>query len=131
MSLDTLSALALSKELTKETKVWKEGMADWAPAGTLPEFADIFPKGPPPIAKPSLAVEWYIGVPGKDPTPFTIETLAAMADEGELTKETKVWKEGMENWAAAGTLPELDGIFPQKKGPPPLPKTNGPPPLSP
>jgi hypothetical protein len=131
MSLDTLSALALSKELTKETKVWKDGMADWAPVGTLPELAGIFPKGPPPIAKPLLAVEWYIGVPGKDPKPFTIDALAAMAAKGELTKETKVWKESMENWSAAGTLPELDGIFPQKKGPPPLPKTNGPPPLSP
>jgi hypothetical protein len=131
MSLDTLSALALSKDLTKETKVWKEGMVDWAPAGTLPELADIFSKGPPPIAEVSLAVEWHIGVPGKDSTPFTIEALAAMAVEGKLTKETRVWKEGMVDWAPAGTLPELDSLFPQKKGPPPLSKTNGPPPLSP
>jgi hypothetical protein len=120
MSFDTLSTFALSGELTKATKVWKKGMADWAPAGTLPELADMFPKGPPPLVKPPLPVEWYIGIPGKTQTPFTIEAFTAMAANGELTKETKVWKEGMADWALAGTLPELDGIFPQKKGPPPL-----------
>jgi hypothetical protein len=120
VSFDTLSSLALSRELTKETKVWKDGMADWAPAGILPEFAHIFREGPPPLVKPSPSVEWYIGVPGKDQTPFTIEALAAMAAKGELTKETRVWKKDMEDWSAAGTLSELDGIFPRKKGPPPL-----------
>jgi hypothetical protein len=120
MSLDALSGLALSKEMTKETKVWKNGMADWAPAGTLPEFANIFPKGPPPLVKTSPAVEWHIGVAGKDLMPFTIEDIAVMVAAGELTKETKVWKDGMKDWAEAGTLPELDGVFPKKKGPPPL-----------
>jgi hypothetical protein len=29
----------------------------------------------------------------------------------ELSKDTLVWKEGMNNWLAAGTIPELSGLF--------------------
>jgi len=36
-----------------DTLVWKEGMANWAPAGTLPEFAKPTPGNAPPPPLPS------------------------------------------------------------------------------
>ena len=39
--------------------------------------------------------------------------------KGKITKETLVWKEGMENWIAASQLSELNDLF--QKEPPPIP----------
>ena len=43
--------------LTRDSLVWKEGMANWAPAGTVAELAQLFPAAPPPVpgAPPPLA----------------------------------------------------------------------------
>jgi hypothetical protein len=38
--------------LKKETLVWKNGMAAWAQAGTVPELADLFNTLPPPLPPP-------------------------------------------------------------------------------
>ncbi len=47
---DELLPLANAGEITPQTNIWKEGMANWAPAGTvLPQlFADV-PSSPPAI----------------------------------------------------------------------------------
>ncbi|MCE2653413.1 MAG: DUF4339 domain-containing protein [Planctomycetaceae bacterium] len=42
-----------------------------------------------------------------------------MAQTGRLTRESLVWKQGMANWAAAGTVGELGGVL--GGVPPPLP----------
>lgn len=39
-------------QVTKESMVWKEGMAAWAAAGTTPELASIFGSTPPPVPPP-------------------------------------------------------------------------------
>ncbi len=48
-----------------------------------------------------------------------------------ITRDTMVWKEGMENWQKAGEVNELSGIF--AAVPPPLPKQEAPvpPPIMP
>jgi membrane protease subunit (stomatin/prohibitin family) len=38
-----------SGQLTRETLVWKEGMAQWTPAGDVPELSSLFSSVPPPI----------------------------------------------------------------------------------
>ena len=35
--------------LTRETLVWKQGMASWTPAGQVPEVAQLFAAMPPPL----------------------------------------------------------------------------------
>ena len=50
---------------------------------------------------------YYIHVNGLQKGPFTIEQLSA---EG-ITPDTMVWRAGMQQWAAASTLPELYVIF--------------------
>jgi uncharacterized membrane protein len=46
-----LEAWIANGTLSPDTLVWKEGMAEWAAARTLPEFASVTPRisGPPPI----------------------------------------------------------------------------------
>lgn len=44
-----LQQMAMSGQLTRETLVWKQGMATWAAAGSLPELATIFGAVPPPM----------------------------------------------------------------------------------
>lgn len=39
-------------QMDRNTLVWREGMADWAPASTLPELASLFMTPPPPPAPP-------------------------------------------------------------------------------
>lgn len=71
---------------------------------------------PPP---PPPAASYYVAVNGQQTGPFDTNTLRQKAASGELTKESMVWKNGMAAWAAAGSVSELQTLFPQ--GPPPLP----------
>jgi len=40
---------------------------------------------------------------------------------GEFTKQTFVWKQGMENWIEAGKVQELNSLFDTNLEPPPTP----------
>jgi hypothetical protein len=51
-SLDELKQLAREEKLTKDSLIWKEGMAAWATAGTVAEFASFFSAVPPPLSPP-------------------------------------------------------------------------------
>ncbi|MCW5907409.1 MAG: WG repeat-containing protein [Chitinophagales bacterium] len=51
--------------------------------------------------------------------PFTLEQIAERITNGEIRKDTLVWKEGMSEWQHAVTFNELSNLFAVK--PPPLP----------
>jgi membrane protease subunit (stomatin/prohibitin family) len=36
-------------QLTPSTLVWRNGMAEWTAASAVPEIAQLFPQGPPPL----------------------------------------------------------------------------------
>ena len=77
---------------------------------------------PPPIPN----VQYHISVNGSQAGPFNIQQLAQMAQGGQLTPQTYVWKQGMPNWEFAGNMPELATLFaPPAPGsmPPPPPPT--------
>lgn len=40
---------AASGELTRETLAWRHGLAQWTPAGDIPELTKFFPGVPPPL----------------------------------------------------------------------------------
>ena len=71
---------------------------------------------PPPIPQ---AAAFFVAINGQQQGPFDVGTLAAKAREGSVTRTTLVWKQGMANWAAAGVVGELGGVF--GSVPPPLP----------
>ncbi|MEK6235686.1 MAG: SPFH domain-containing protein [Planctomycetales bacterium] len=47
--VNALSQQAASGTFTADSLVWKQGMAQWSPAGQTPELAGLFAQGPPPI----------------------------------------------------------------------------------
>lgn len=46
VDLTTLAGLAEEGVVTPDTLVWRPGLPDWAPAGDLPELADVLRQGP-------------------------------------------------------------------------------------
>ena len=62
---------------------------------------------PPPI--PTVA--YHVAVNGQATGPFDATTLAQMVASGQLTANSLVWKNGMAQWAKAGTVDELKNLF--------------------
>ena len=72
---------------------------------------------PPPIP----TVEYHVAVNGQATGPFDLSVLAQMATAGQLTTDSLVWKNGMAQWAKAGTVDELKNLFTNAMPPiPPL-----------
>lgn len=71
---------------------------------------------PPPI--PQLAA-FFVAVNGQQAGPFDVNALAAKVRAGEVSRDTLIWKQGMANWSAAGSVPEAASMF--AVVPPPLP----------
>lgn len=74
---------------------------------------------PPPMPN----VMYHISVNGSQAGPFNMQQLAQMAQSGQLTQQTYVWKQGMANWEHAGNVAELAALFA-----PPVPGSVPPPP---
>ncbi len=70
---------------------------------------------PPPIPN----VQYYILVNGQQSGPFGMQQLQQLAQTGQLTKETYVWKQGMVQWELAGNTQELCSLFAPSCPPPP------------
>ena len=62
---------------------------------------------PPPIP----AVAYHVAVNGQATGPFDLSVLTQMAAAGQLTADSLVWKNGMAQWAKAGTVDELKNLF--------------------
>lgn len=62
---------------------------------------------PPPIPN----VQYHVCVNGAPTGPFNMQQLHQMAQVGQLTRRTYVWKQGMANWEFAGDVQELDFLF--------------------
>jgi hypothetical protein len=73
------------------------------------------------------AQQWFFGVNGQNVGPLTIEVAKQFVSMGQIKADTLCWTNGMGAWTAAGTVPQLAGLF-GGGGPPPLPG-GGPPPM--
>lgn len=62
---------------------------------------------PPPI--PNVA--YHLAVNGQATGPYDLNMLRQMATAGQLNADSLVWKNGMSEWAKAGTIDELKSIF--------------------
>ena len=80
------------------------------------------PAAPPP---PPLQKTFHAVINNQQAGPFDAQTLAQYARQGALTSSTLVWSAGMPGWSAAGSVPELAGLFAQV--PPPVPPPMPPP----
>ncbi|HMV42822.1 MAG TPA: SPFH domain-containing protein [Leptospiraceae bacterium] len=71
---------------------------------------------PPPIPG---AVAYFVAVNGQQQGPFNLDQLKTAISNGQITRDSLVWKNGMANWVKAGDNPETSGLF--GSVPPPLP----------
>ena len=78
---------------------------------------------PPPMPQ----VQYYVNINGQNVGPCGMQQLQQMAQNGQLTKTTYVWKNGMANWELAGNVTELAVCF--GSVPPPMPPVPPAPPI--
>lgn len=71
-----------------------------------------------PSVPPTIS-SYFVAVNDKPMGPFSISELYTMSTLGELLKDSLVWKQGMSEWASAGSVQELDSLFKNSK--PPIP----------
>jgi membrane protease subunit (stomatin/prohibitin family) len=71
---------------------------------------------PPPLPQ---SVSYFVAKDGQQTGPFDMNALSNMAKEGSFTKESLVWKQGMDGWKASSEVSELAKVF--GAVPPPLP----------
>lgn len=76
---------------------------------------------PPPLP---AQVAYFAAIGGQQVGPLGMDALRQRAAQGEVSRETLVWAQGMANWTAAGQVPELAGLFtaPPPMPPPPMPQ---------
>lgn len=76
---------------------------------------------PPPVPN----VQYHISVNGAQAGPFNMPQLQQMAQSGQLTPQTYVWKPGMAGWEFACNVPEVASLFAAPGTPPPPPPAPG------
>lgn len=79
-------------------------------AGSPSASGTVPPPVPGPPAIPQSPV-FFVAVDGKAQGPFDVATLRAHVAERSLTLGTLVWRQGMTQWAPAGTVAELAALF--------------------
>ncbi len=72
---------------------------------------------PPPVPG---AGGFHVVAGGRQTGPYDLAALGAQAAQGQLTRESLVWRAGMAQWAKAGEQAELAALF--ANVPPPLPQ---------
>jgi hypothetical protein len=65
----------------------------------------------PGTVPPIPTVAYHVAVNGQAAGPFGISVLTQMATAGQFTADSLVWKNGMPQWAKAGTVDELKNLF--------------------
>lgn len=86
----------------------------------LNAFASKSTMGAPAMGAPAMGtpqmgaepnVQYMVGVNGQQAGPFNWQQLKQLAQQGQLTAQSYVWKQGMPQWALAGQVAELQPIF--------------------
>jgi len=70
---------------------------------------------------PPPQIQYSVSVNGQTAGPFNWQQLQQMVQNGQLTKNTYVWKQGMADWELAGNVQELANLFEAVPPPPPPP----------
>ena len=70
---------------------------------------------------PPPQIQYSVSVNGQTAGPFNWQQLQQMVQNGQLQKNTHVWKQGMAGWEVAGNVQELANLFGAVPPPPPPP----------
>ena len=76
---------------------------------------------PPPMPQ----VQYMVSVNGQQSGPFNMQQMQQLVQNGQLNRNTYVWKQGMAQWEMAGNVAELSALFAPASQmtppPPPMP----------
>ena len=76
---------------------------------------------PPPLPG---AVQYMLAVNGQQYGPYNMQQMQQMAQSGQINGQTLVWAQGMPQWVAAASVPELAQLFmATPPSTPPMPPT--------
>jgi membrane protease subunit (stomatin/prohibitin family) len=70
---------------------------------------------PPPLP----GNQWHVAINGAQQGPFDESTIQNLVNQGQITRESLIWKTGMSNWTQAGEVSDFQRFF--GNTPPPLP----------
>ena len=73
---------------------------------------------PPPMPNP---VQYMVAINGQQYGPYNMQQMQQLAQSGQIDASVLVWAQGMPQWVAAGSVPELAQLF--MATPPPMPPT--------
>jgi hypothetical protein len=59
------------------------------------------------VAPPQESSDWYYELNGNPTGPITFAAMQQMVASGEIPAQNRVWKEGMDDWAPAETIPGI------------------------
>ena len=68
---------------------------------------------------PPPQIQYNVSINGQNSGPYNMQQLGQMVQSGQLTVNTYVWKQGMQNWKLAGNVAELSSLFGAVPPPPP------------
>jgi hypothetical protein len=113
-TIDELKQMARKGQFTKESQVWKEGMSQWEPAGSIAELAPLFQTAPEPPRAVPPETKYSVAENGMATGLLTLNELKQMAQNGQLTRESLIWEEDTSQWTIAGNIAELTPFFQSK-----------------
>ena len=89
-------------------------------AGMMGQMGQNMSQGmntPPPMPQ----IQYTLNVNGQNMGPFNMQQMQQMVQNGQMTRQTYVWKQGMAGWELAGNVQELATLFGAVPPPPPMP----------
>lgn len=93
--------------------------------GGAPQMPGVGAPQMPGTKAATPQVQYMVGVNGQQAGPFDWNQLQQLVNQGQLTQQTYVWKQGMAQWDFAGNIQELQTLFmgtaPQMPGMPQMP----------
>ena len=87
-------------------------------AGMMNNMGQNMQQNTPP---PPPTISYSLSVNGQTAGPFNLEQLQQMVQNGQLTENTHVWRQGMAAWEIAANVQELVNLFGAVPPPPPPP----------
>ena len=112
---------AVAGQMTGMMGNMMQGVQQPPAPGAMPQQQAMAPPPPGAAPPPPPVMQFNVALNGQTAGPFDMNTLAQMAQSGQLTPQTQVWRQGMQGWAAAETVQELSALFAQNAPPPPPP----------
>jgi len=98
----------------------QQGMAGGATPPPMPGAPT-----PPPMPN----VQYFVSIGGQQAGPFTAQQLPQLVQNGSLTPQSYVWRQGMAQWQLAADMPEIAFAFVQQPPAPPAGGAPVPPPM--